>query len=224
MFTLITVKAFTARIWRNVASKCGCRPLPWYAGLFSQGVIAFGSSLESCPCVGHCKMSWKPHEILGSNLTGACQFTLFTSWHHVFQRHSAVKLLQPIYSNTVCFADCRPSRRLQLWNKPTAFCTSSITDPFMMVNISQNCPCKVAVLSSTLTIVSNAHIKGEKKKKDCICSAKKSCNQCTCNSGRNNLSDTANRSMLHVRGCLTVWTDAPAPLGSLSTLTTLTFS
>lgn len=112
-------QAFIARIWRNVASKCGCRPLPWYARLFSQGVIAFGSSLASCLRVGHCKMSWKPHAILGSNLAGACQFAPFSHRDIIYFKgilpFSSLNPFIPFLLIVTLHNNCNPEKHLQLF-------------------------------------------------------------------------------------------------------------
>lgn len=114
---------------QNVAAYIISRVVSW-------GMIAFVSLLASCLRVGHCKMSWKPHAILGSNLVRACSLTLFTSWHHIFQRHSVIQFSEPIY---FIFAYCQPPHQLQHFPPPQASSTTSLQSASFAVCITHTC-------------------------------------------------------------------------------------
>lgn len=57
MFTIITVKASQCESDATLHQILAAARFLATASLFSLRLIAFGSSVESCPCAGHCKMS-----------------------------------------------------------------------------------------------------------------------------------------------------------------------
>lgn len=105
MFTLITVKATRHESDATLRQNAAASRFPRYASLSSRDTIAFGSGLASFLRVGHCKTSWKAHAILGSDLAegGGNVSSSFSHRDIIFQRHSAVQLLQPICPIFVLF-------------------------------------------------------------------------------------------------------------------------